>query len=312
MLDKLRSRIVHLGPSLLSVPVKLTPFALKRQVLEQVLSWQFRQALDDGELEFLEGRWLSIHVRDIDLQWFTSVVNGKLVVSQNAQADVSFSADASDLLMIAARKQDPDTLFFQRRLVIEGDTELGLYVKNLMDAIELEQMPKALRMLIRVEIPIDAPGIDALLRRSFESDAEAKLVHDLREDGFLTLGLVATDDEGQVIGYVAFSPVDVQGEDLQWVGMAPLAVDEKYRGQGLARQLVYEGLDSLNEFGYAAVVTLGDPALYSRFGFELAAHHDLRCRWPGTESAFQVHRLADDALNGVTGLVEYHEHFNRF
>ncbi|VFS32557.1 acetyltransferase [Salmonella enterica subsp. enterica serovar Typhimurium] len=46
-------------------------------------------------------------------------------------------------------------------------------------------------MLIRVEIPIDAPGIDALLRRSFESDAEAKLVHDLREDGFLTLGLVA-------------------------------------------------------------------------------------------------------------------------
>lgn len=150
-------------------------------------------------------------------------------------------------------------------------------------------------MLIRVEIPIDAPGIDALLRRSFESDAEAKLVHDLREDGFLTLGLVATDDEGQVIGYVAFSPVDVQGEDLQWVGMAPLAVDEKYRGQGLARQLVYEGLDSLNEFG-----------------FELAAHHDLRCRWPGTESAFQVHRLADDALNGVTGLVEYHEHFNRF
>ncbi len=56
---------------------------------------------------------------------------------------------------------------------------------------------------------------------------------------------------------------------------------------GLARQLVYEGLDSLNEFGYAAVVTLGDPALYSRFGFELAAHHDLRCRWPGTESAFR-------------------------
>ena len=151
-------------------------------------------------------------------------------------------------------------------------------------------------MLIRVEIPIDAPGIDALLRRSFESDAEAKLVHDLREDGFLTLGLVATDDEGQVIGYVAFSPVDVQGEDLQWVGMAPLAVDEKYRGHVLARP----------------VVTLGDPALYSRFGFELAAHHDLRCRWPGTESAFQVHRLADDALNGVTGLVEYHEHFNRF
>lgn len=96
-------------------------------------------------------------------------------------------------------------------------------------------------MLIRVEIGIDAPGIDALLRRAFESDAEAQLVHDLREDGLITLGLVATDDEGQVVGYVAFSPVIVQGEELQWVGMAPLAVDENYRGQGLARQLVYEG-----------------------------------------------------------------------
>ncbi|EIX9094663.1 SCP2 domain-containing protein [Klebsiella pneumoniae] len=148
MLDKLRSRLVHFGPSLMSVPVKLAPFALKRQVLEQVLSWQFRQALAEGELEFLEGRWLSIHVRDIGLLWYNSVVDGRLVVSQQADADVSFSADASDLLMIAARKQDPDTLFFQRRLVIEGDTELGLYVKNLMDAIELEQMPKALRVML--------------------------------------------------------------------------------------------------------------------------------------------------------------------
>ncbi|ROP58091.1 putative lipid carrier protein YhbT [Enterobacter sp. BIGb0383] len=146
MLDKLRSRLVHLGPSLMSVPVKLAPFALKRQVLEQLLGWQFQQALEDGELAFLEGRWLSIDVRDIGLKWYTTVENDRLIVSDAAEADVSFSADASDLLLIAARKQDPDTLFFQRRLTIEGDTELGLYVKNLMDAIELEQMPKTLRV----------------------------------------------------------------------------------------------------------------------------------------------------------------------
>jgi predicted lipid carrier protein YhbT len=110
---------------MLSVPVKLTPFALKRQVLEQVLSWQFRQALQEGELEFLDGRWLSIEVRDIGLRWFTSVENDQLIVRESAEADVSFSANASDLLMIAARKQDPDTLFFQRRLVIEGIRSLA-------------------------------------------------------------------------------------------------------------------------------------------------------------------------------------------
>ena len=54
VLDKLRSRIVHLGPSLLSVPVKLTPFALKRQVLEQVLSWQFRQRWMMASWSFLK------------------------------------------------------------------------------------------------------------------------------------------------------------------------------------------------------------------------------------------------------------------
>ncbi|WP_297205455.1 N-acetyltransferase [uncultured Pluralibacter sp.] len=167
-------------------------------------------------------------------------------------------------------------------------------------------------MLIRVEIGIDAPGIDALLRRTFNGSDEAELVQSLREDGLITLGLVATDDEGQVVGYVAFSPVSVEGEELQWVGLAPLAVDDAWRGQGIGRQLVYDGLDSLNEFGYAAVVALGDPALYGKLGFTPAARYDLHCRWPGAEAAFQIHPLADDALNGVHGRVEYSDHFNRF
>ncbi|AHG20827.1 acetyltransferase [Chania multitudinisentens RB-25] len=167
-------------------------------------------------------------------------------------------------------------------------------------------------MLIRVEIPVDAAGIDALLRKAFGRDDEADLVQQLREDGLLTLGIVATDDEGGVVGYAAFSPVDVAGVDRQWVGLAPLAVEESLRRQGLGEKLVYEGLDALNEFSYAAVVVLGDPAYYGRFGFQTAAQYALHCRWPGTEAAFQVYPLAADALNGVDGLVEYSAPFNRF
>ncbi|MGP0904199.1 GNAT family N-acetyltransferase [Serratia sp. CY76391] len=167
-------------------------------------------------------------------------------------------------------------------------------------------------MLIRVEIPVDAAGIDALLRRAFGRDDEADLVQQLREDGLLTLGVVATDDEGGVVGYAAFSPVDVAGEDRQWVALAPLAVDESLRRQGLAEKLVYEGLDSLNEFSYAAVVVLGDPAYYGRFGFKPAAAYGLNCRWPDAESAFQVYTLAQDALNGVSGEVAFSAPFNRF
>ena len=167
-------------------------------------------------------------------------------------------------------------------------------------------------MLIRVEIPVDAPGIDALLRQAFKQDAEAELVQQLREDGLLTLGIVATDDEGGVVGYAAFSPVEVGGEDRQWVALAPLAVAEGLRRQGLAEKLVYEGLDSLNEFGYAAVVVLGSPAYYQRFGFVPAVRHQLSCRWPGTEEAFQVYALAEDALTGVDGEVVFSAPFNRF
>ncbi|EHD23132.1 MULTISPECIES: ubiquinone anaerobic biosynthesis accessory factor UbiT [Brenneria] len=146
MLEKLRARIVRQGPGLLGKPLKFTPFAIRRQVLEQMLRWQFRQALEEGELAFLEGRWLRIEVRDVGLRWFMTLRDNRLAVSDEETADVSFSADANDLVLIAARKEDPDTLFFQRRLRIEGDTELGLYVKNLMDAIELEAMPAPLRI----------------------------------------------------------------------------------------------------------------------------------------------------------------------
>ncbi|MGX8826281.1 GNAT family N-acetyltransferase, partial [Proteus mirabilis] len=76
------------------------------------------------------------------------------------------------------------------------------------------------------------------------------------------LGMVAIIDEGRIIGYIGFTPVDIVGKDCQWVGLAPLAVAPQYRGQGIGRQLIYEGLDSLNEFGYGAVVVLGEPTYY--------------------------------------------------
>ncbi|RWR01487.1 acetyltransferase [[Pantoea] beijingensis] len=167
-------------------------------------------------------------------------------------------------------------------------------------------------MLIRTEIGMDAAGIDSLLRRCFKTSNEAELVRQLREDGLLTLGVVAVDDEGQVLGYIAYSPVWIQGEDRQWVGLAPHAVDERVRKQGIGKQLVYDSLDTLNEFGYAAVVVLGDPEYYGRYGFEPAARHQLHCQWQGAEAAFQVLKLADNAYQNAEGLIAYAPHFDRF
>ncbi|MFT3735839.1 MAG: SCP2 sterol-binding domain-containing protein [Rhodocyclaceae bacterium] len=81
----------------------------------------------------------TIAIRVLDLGATASVrlrSDGRFVAS-NRSADVRFSGKLADLLRIARRQEDPDTLFFQRRLVVEGDTELGLNLKNLLDSIEL-------------------------------------------------------------------------------------------------------------------------------------------------------------------------------
>lgn len=53
------------------------------------------------------------------------------------EAALAFSAPASAYLQMLTRQEDPDTLFFHRRLLIEGDTELGLFAKNLLDRVEV-------------------------------------------------------------------------------------------------------------------------------------------------------------------------------
>jgi predicted lipid carrier protein YhbT len=55
---------------------------------------------------------------------------------------LSFRANLSAFLQLLARQEDPDTLFFNRDLSISGDTELGLLVKNMLDAVEWPQLPR--------------------------------------------------------------------------------------------------------------------------------------------------------------------------
>ena len=131
-------------PTIVKPVAAILPFKLQETVLLPALRSVFKEALKDGDFDFLTGKWLAINITDLGLNWLLSANDGQLImqpVIDNEEADVSFSATGDDLLLIAGRKEDPDTLFFQRRLKIEGDTELGLEVKNLIDAIDLAQLP---------------------------------------------------------------------------------------------------------------------------------------------------------------------------
>ncbi|OBT06661.1 sterol-binding protein [Vibrio sp. UCD-FRSSP16_10] len=147
MLEKVRQKLVANAANIFRMPVKLMPTAIQNMTLLEGLKLVFKEALEDGDFEFLEGKWLKVSVNDMDLSWFISCDNGKLLVStEQVEHHVSFSGSLNDLVLIAGRKEDPDTLFFQRRLSIEGDTELGLEVKNLMDSVDLDALPKTVKM----------------------------------------------------------------------------------------------------------------------------------------------------------------------
>ena len=110
----------------------------------------------------LLGKKLRLRVTDaqwtFDFEW----LSGRFSACQNkGVADLTISASAYDFVLLARRQEDPDTLFFSRRLSMEGDTELGLLVKNTLDAIELPVLNlepfKPAQVLARLKARL-APG----------------------------------------------------------------------------------------------------------------------------------------------------------
>ena len=86
----------------------------------------------------LHGKLITIRLSDAGVAYhFTLNPKGLVACRRIREPDLTISASAYDFLMLALRKEDPDTLFFSRRLCMEGDTELGLLVKNTLDALEL-------------------------------------------------------------------------------------------------------------------------------------------------------------------------------
>jgi len=139
------SQVVQRLPRILLKPMSRVPFILQRLLVEGALKHTFQEAIQDGDFEFLQGRHLKVEIRDINLHWFFSFNGRKLTVSRHARADATISGDLREFLLLASRREDPDTLFFQRRLNINGDTELSLEVKNMLDTIDLDNLPSPLR-----------------------------------------------------------------------------------------------------------------------------------------------------------------------
>jgi putative acetyltransferase len=169
--------------------------------------------------------------------------------------------------------------------------------------------------VIRREQPGDEAGIFETNELAFGTPLEASLVDALRASADC-LSLVATIDD-RIVGHILFTPVTIEpAADLtvrlepdttfrRIAGLAPMAVRPEHQRSGIGGQLIRAGLEECRRNGYSAVVVLGHPEYYPRFGFTPAHTFGLTCEYPSPPEAFMAIELEADALKGVSGLVRY-------
>jgi len=122
----------------LHIPLRILPDAIHAVVLAGCFNHLMRgQSLPD-RLREIEGKSVCIYIRDADARIPLQIHKGYLRAVRSGRQQITISGNLDDFWQLATGKEDPDTLFFQRRLSIEGDTETGVHIKNLLDALEYD------------------------------------------------------------------------------------------------------------------------------------------------------------------------------
>jgi O2-independent ubiquinone biosynthesis accessory factor UbiT len=128
-------------PQPLSLPIRIIPANLQVMAMTQALNRLLTVQREDGELDFLHGKTLHVSIDDIGVSYALTFSNNRLMPSQQSDYDVKISGTAYDFMLLISRREDTDTLFFQRRLKMQGDTEMGLYLKNFLDGMDVAELP---------------------------------------------------------------------------------------------------------------------------------------------------------------------------
>jgi putative acetyltransferase len=160
--------------------------------------------------------------------------------------------------------------------------------------------------LVRPEHPGDLAQINRVNALAFGQPDEAELVDRLRADGDALLSLVAVGEDGAVEGHILFSPLDLLLDDgavLAAAALAPVAVLPDRQRRGIGGELVKAGIAACAARGLAAIVVVGHPAYYPRFGFAADLARGLRAPFSG--EAFMALELVPGMLRGRTGAVRY-------
>jgi putative acetyltransferase len=165
-------------------------------------------------------------------------------------------------------------------------------------------------MLIRAERDTDHAAVHAVNAAAFPTPMEADLVDALRREADPLVSLVA-ERAGAILGHILFSPVTLDGRpDLRIMGLAPMAIAPEHQRSGIGSALVRAGLDECRQRGFSAVVVLGHPEYYPRFGFSPAVRYGIRSEYDVPDEVFMAMELVPGALRDARGTVQYHAAFS--
>ena len=108
-----------------------------RLILVQTLNQMLRRGLLPADMTQFAGRHFQLDVLDLGISIRFSADTQRFTAENYPGApDLRLAANSADYLRMILREEDPDTLFFNRKLQIEGDTALGLATKNLLDCVD--------------------------------------------------------------------------------------------------------------------------------------------------------------------------------
>src|SRR5579871_5001960 len=163
-------------------------------------------------------------------------------------------------------------------------------------------------MIIREEEPADHRAVAALHTAAFGRDYEATLVARLRREGVVEASLVAVEG-AEILGHILFTTLGIEmgGRKVRAAALAPLSVAPAHQRMGVGSALVRAGIAALKQRGLEAIVVLGHPAYYPRFGFSAPLASRLAAPFRG--EAFMALELRPGTLDGEAGSVTYAQSF---
>jgi len=175
-----------------------------------------------------------------------------------------------------------------------------------------------MELTIRKEEPRDFNAVFNLIEKAFESEKmsdhkEQFLVERLRKsDAFIPELSMVAENDNKIVGHILLTKLKIKNDQniFDSLALAPVSVLPEYQGKGIGGMLINQAHIIAKELGHKSIVLLGHEKYYPKFGYQLTEEFGIKLPFDAPKENCMIIELTENALQGVTGMVEYPKEFN--